>query len=66
MFYVKLEDRTLWSPVDQNLKIVSPTLNLELNKIGSFSFKIYPTHESYSDFVKMRSVITGKSAFFFP
>lgn len=58
MFYVKLEDRTLWSPVDQNLKIVSPTLNLELNKIGSFSFKIYPTHESYSDFVKMRSVIT--------
>lgn len=58
MFYIKVDDLTLWSPVDSKLKIVSPTLKLAVNKIGSLSFKIYPDHRYYSRLEKMKSVIT--------
>lgn len=58
MFYVKMDDLTLWTPNDNNLKIVSPTLNLEVNKIGSFTFKIYPDHKYYNRLEKMRSIIS--------
>lgn len=58
MFYVKLDDLTLWSPIDNKLKIVSPNLKLEVNKIGSFSFKIHPNHPYYGRLEKMKSVIS--------
>lgn len=58
MFYVKMDDLTLWSPIDNKLKIVSPTLKLEVNKIGSLSFKIYPDHAYYSRLEKMKSIIS--------
>lgn len=58
MFYVKVDDLTLWSPVDNKRKIVSPVLKLEVNKTGSFSFKIFPDHPYYGQIQKMRSIIT--------
>lgn len=58
MFYIKVDDLTLWSPVDSKLKIVSPTLKLAVNKIGSLSFKIYPDHRYYSRLEKMKSVVS--------
>lgn len=58
MFRVKVDDLTLWSPIDERLKIASPTLNLEVNKIGSFSFKIFPDHMYYGRLAKMKSIIT--------
>ena len=58
MFYVKVDDLTLWSPIDNKLKIVSPTLKLSVNKIGSFSFKIHPDHIYYSRLEKMKSIIS--------
>lgn len=58
MFYVKMDGLTLWSPIDNKLKIVSPTLKLAVNKIGSFSFKIYPDHPYYTRLEKMKSVIS--------
>lgn len=58
MFSVKLDDLTLWSPIDNKLKIVSPTLKLEVNKIGSLSFTIYPDHEYYGRLQKMKSIIS--------
>lgn len=58
MFYVKMDDLTLWSPIDNKLKIVTPTLKLEVNKIGSFSFKVYPDHPYYSRLEKMKSIIS--------
>ena len=58
MFYVKTDDLTLWTPIDNKLKIVSPTLKLEVNKIGSFSFKIYPNHAYYNRLEKMKSIIS--------
>ena len=58
MYYVKADGLTLWSPIDNGLKIASPTLSLEVNKIGSFSFKIYPNHKYYGALQKMRTVIS--------
>lgn len=58
MFYIKTGDVTLWSPVENKLKVVSPTLNLEVNKIGSLSFKIYPDHVCYNRLIKMKSIVT--------
>lgn len=58
MFYVKMDGLTLWSPIDNKLKIVSPTLKLEVNKIGSFSFKINPDHQYYNRFVRMNSIVS--------
>lgn len=58
MYYVEADGLTLWTPVDNNLKIASPTLNLEVNKIGSFTFTIYPNHEFYNRLVKMQTIIT--------
>lgn len=58
MFTITVDDSLLWSPVYNELKVVSPTLNLEVNKIGSLSFKIYPDHKYYNSLMKMKSIIT--------
>ena len=58
MFYIKTDDLTLWSPVENKLKLASPTLKLEVNKIGSLSFKIYPDHNCYDRLVKMKSIVS--------
>lgn len=58
MYIVKCDDLTLWTSADNKLKLVSPTIKLEVNKIGSFSFKIYPDHLYYNRLQKMRSVIS--------
>lgn len=58
MFYIKTDGVTLWSPAENKLKVVSPTLNLEVNKIGSLSFKIYPDNVCYNRLVKMRSIVS--------
>lgn len=58
MYYVKADNLTLWSPIDNALKIAEPTLKLEVNKIGSFSFNIYPDHPYYGTLQKMKTVIS--------
>ncbi len=42
----------------QELKIISPKLNLEVNKTGSFTFTIYQSHPYYSMIKKLKSIIT--------
>ena len=42
----------------QELKIISPKLNLEVNKTGSFTFTIYQPHPYYSILKKLKSIIT--------
>lgn len=58
MFTIKLDDLTLWSSSDNSLKVIMPTLSLEVNKIGSLSFKITPDHRYYDRVDKMRSIIS--------
>lgn len=59
MFKIKLDgDLTLWTSAENGLKVVSPTLKLEVNKIGSLSFTITPDHRYYNRLLKMQTIIS--------
>lgn len=42
----------------ENLQLLNPKISLELNKTGSFTFTIYPSHPYYSKLRKLKSIIT--------
>lgn len=42
----------------ESLMIFSPSLELELNKTGSFQFTLYPQHPQYNSIQKLKSIIT--------
>ena len=57
MFTVLADNKILWTSRNSDKKILSPSVNLEVNKVGSASFKILPTHVYYDSLVKMKSII---------
>lgn len=58
MYEVYCDSFLLYSSTIENLKIISPRVELEDNKTGSFSFTIYPDHPYYEMIHKMTSIIT--------
>lgn len=58
MISIYLDDKPLWTPKDRDKRLLKPTINLEVNKVGSASFQILPGHPYYDSFVKMKSIIT--------
>lgn len=58
MFEILKDGLSLWNPRDQSKRLLSPTLSLEVNRVGSLSFKILPGHESYNALFQMRSIVT--------
>ena len=57
MYQVFCDDELIYNPSIDALKIKSPKVNLEVNKAGSFEFKIYPNHPFYDDLKKLKSII---------
>ena len=57
MYKVYCDDFLLYADSHDNYKIVSPKLELELNKAGKFTFSIYPNHPHYGLIKKMKSII---------
>ena len=60
MYTVYCDDFILYDPRMEDLTILSPSLSLELNKTGSFSFSIYPDHPYYSQIEQLKSIIQVK------
>lgn len=58
MYRVYCDNYLLYHSTLENLKIFNPTLELELNKTGSFNFKIFPDHPYYNMIKKLKSIIT--------
>ena len=58
MYKVYCDGLLLYHSKLENLKIFDPSLELELNKTGSFEFTIYPYHPYFNLIKKMKSVIT--------
>lgn len=58
MYLIKNDELTLYNPVNADLTLLSPTLNLGVNKVGSLTFSIPPTHPYFNKVKKMESVIT--------
>lgn len=58
MYRVYCDGLTLYNSKLENLQIFNPSLELELNKTGSFQFTLYPQHPQYSRIQKLKSIIT--------
>ncbi len=57
MYQVRCDDNIIYDLRDEELKIISPKLNTEINKTGTFDFIISPQNPYY-DLVKKFSIIT--------
>jgi hypothetical protein len=57
MWKVYCDNYLLYNPELEDYKIFSPSLNLELNKTGSFTFTIYSNHPNYDKLKKLKSII---------
>ncbi len=57
MWKVYCDDYLLYNSALDEYKIISPSLDLELNKTGSFEFAIYPNHPNYDKLQKLKSII---------
>lgn len=58
MYRVYCDGLLLYHTKLENLKIFDPSVELELNKTGSFDFTIYPSHPYFGLVKKMKSIIT--------
>lgn len=58
MYRVYCDNQLLYHSKLENLKIFSPTLEMELNRTGSFEFNIFPSHPRYDQIKKLKSIIT--------
>ena len=58
MYRVYCDSLLLYHSKLENLKIFNPSVELELNKTGSFDFTIYPDHPYFNLVKKLKSIIT--------
>ena len=58
MYRVYCDGLPIYKDKLEGRKIFSPSLDLELNKTGSFSFTLYPDHPYYGSIQKLKSIIT--------
>ena len=58
MYRVYCDSNLLYHSKLENLKIFTPSLELELNKTGSFEFNIYSSHPYFDLIHKLKSIIT--------
>lgn len=57
MYSVKLDNNVLYDPRIEELALIGPKLNLEVNKAGTFEFTLYPSHPLYDNINKLKSTI---------
>lgn len=57
MYQVYCDEALIYDTRIESLKLVNPKLDLELNKTGSFTFTIYPSHPHYGQLRKLKSII---------
>lgn len=60
MYQVYCDGQLIHDPRLQGYQLVSPSLSLELNKTGTFTFTMYPDHPGYGAISKLKSIIEVK------
>lgn len=58
MYTVYCDGECIYNVDIDGLIIAEPKLEMELNKVGSFSFTIYPDHPYYNNVHQIKSIIT--------
>lgn len=59
-YQIKCDDNILYDLRDKELFVESPNLNLEINKVGTLTFSIYPDHHYFDSLKKLKSRIVAK------
>ena len=62
MYQILLDDTIFYDVRDKELNIDNPTLDLEVNKVGSLKFKVYPEHPLFNSIENKVSRFTVKRA----
>lgn len=62
MYQILLDDTIFYDIRDKDLNIDNPTLDLEVNKVGTLKFKIYPSHPLFYSLENKVSKFTVKRA----
>lgn len=57
MYQVYCDDSLLYDGIREELKLFDAKINLELNKVGSFDFKIYSNHPHFNHLKKLKPII---------
>ncbi len=57
MYTVYCDGSIIFHPEVEELSIIDPIINLEVNRAGAFDFKIYPKHPAYSKINKLKNII---------
>lgn len=57
MYKVYCDDYLIYDTRLSQLNLINPSLELELNKTGSFTFTIYPSHPYFDKLKKLKSII---------
>lgn len=58
IYRITVNGEDIYNPEEDDLLLIDPTLELELNRAGSLSFKIPPSNRHYSDIKKMTTEIS--------
>lgn len=58
MYKVYCNKNLIYDTRIPDLKLLNPKVDLELNKVGSFNFTIYPSHPHFEMLEKLKSIIT--------
>ena len=58
MYRITLGNTTIYDPRIPRAYLEDPKLHQKANKIGTLSFRVYPTHAQYGQFVKLSSVLS--------
>ena len=59
-YQIKYGDDILYDLRDKELFVESPNLNLEINKVGTLTFSIYPDHPYFDRLEKLKPKIVAK------
>lgn len=59
-YQIKCDNNILYDLRDKELFVESPNLNLEINKVGTLTFSIYPDHPYFDRLIKLKSKIVAK------
>lgn len=57
MYKLYCDNTLIYDGKREELKLFDAKVNLELNKVGSFNFTIYPNHKHYNKLKKLKSMI---------
>lgn len=57
MYTIKLDGQLFWDPRVEELRILEPKVKLEVNRAGSLTFSVTPSHPLYAQIKKLKSIV---------